>query len=218
MNIDSYIDKLSDDLKPFKPFLDLRQHWIAIGLVLVAYAVIGVVWEEPRPDFSSFLGDPWNVSELALLLVMLVFAVRAVVLYAVPDTYQQNAYPYIPRLAATALLVSLVLAAVVKQQVMAEPVEIGDCLVPVVLIGLAPGALGLLFFRHKLFANGAQMGEMLMWAGLSLSAIVLCCACNIASLSHVLLAHYAPIVGCAVLGRVVGRFWFLRSARNPLAV
>jgi hypothetical protein len=208
MNQDELINQLAGELKPFKPWP--HWHWSAFLClpILVGYGVVVLWWSELRSDWQQLLSNPYGLAETLLLVLMVLLSLRGMLLIQVPDAYQQKPYLNAPRLLLAAVCLLQLVTALMNPASWALGVDNTPCLVQLFWVGFVPSLCAAILMRQQASVQRARLGELVMWFGFAVSALLLKLSCDISSVTHLILIHYLPVLCAAAIGYGLGRVWF----------
>jgi len=210
MNQDDLINQLAGELKPYKPWPNWYWSLLLCLPILAVYGGVVLWWSELRSDWQQLLSNPYGLGETLLLVLMVLLSLRGMLLIQVPDAYQKNPYLNAPRLLLAAVCVLQLVTAVMNPATWAQDVEHIPCLVQLIWVGFVASLSAAILMRQQASVQRARLGELVMWFGFSVSALLLKLSCEINSVTHLILIHYLPVMCAAAIGYWLGRAWFNR--------
>lgn len=203
------IAALSASAKPVRPVRPGRYMALML-LALSVYAVCAQCWLEGfRPDLAVQLGRPLFLLELVLLSAMFAGAVAAAVYAMLPDAVHYRRllwWPYV----ASALMLGLVLLQLMMphdpRMVMPDiHAHTHQCTQYIAASAIIPALLVFGMLRLGATVMPARAGTLAVIAAVSVGALTLRLAEPNDQILHLLIWHYLPSLGFAVLGAIAGR-------------
>lgn len=201
---DKLISQLASDgaktTKAFSPWA-LFACWMASALasVVLVLMLLGV-----REDLDAVLYTNTFLTEVVLLLALSASAGLAAVWLSYPDMLQQDFMRYPP------LVFLAGLAAFYGHQLAIAPIDAihmrgVECTICVIAFSAMPTIFALWLMRRNASTRPRQGGAAALLAGVSLGCLGLRFCEAQASISHLIVWHYVPLLAFTLLGTYAGR-------------
>lgn len=182
--------------------LRLGRHWL---LGLLVYGIIVTLFSSTRPDLWLAMQHPLFLMEILLLLALVITSVVAAALLSFPDLYQRRGFVYVPLGLLACFAVVMLLALMADPRAAQGPGHGLGCLTCISLYAIIPGLLLLRAMARLASTHGAWAGVMAFLAAFAAGGLLLRLHEPTDAIAHVLVWHYAPMAGVALLGMLVGR-------------
>lgn len=206
-NLEELIDDLARDAGPLKPAPHpalVSLGWMAAAM---AYLALSLWISGVRPDLAQKFQEPWFVAEMAVLALIFIATSLSAAVLGFPDLHQMRKAALAPA-GFFALFVAVLFFAWRADTPPAPlPVHSIECTLSIALLALLP-AVGTFFSLRKLAStHNRWAGCVALLFSFSVGALWLRLQEANDSISHVVLWHYLPMLGIAVIGWWLGRRW-----------
>lgn len=197
------IAELADAPAPVRPARPAWQQlavWVAVS---AAYIALLVVLFGVRPDIAVKLQAPMFVAELAMLGLVIVSTGLCALLLGTPDMRQMPGLVCLPLLPLAAFMG--VLGMGLEQVAAPLPQEGLECLVCITLFSTVP-ALGIFYYlRRQASTHPKLTGAVAVLNAFSIGCFALRLSEETDAMQHLVLWHYLPMAGAALIGLGLGR-------------
>lgn len=203
--IDHLIDDLAKQPQP-RALMPWRVACIRdCGLVLLYIVALEASFFGFRPDLLTQLQAPLFLLEILALTAVLVSTIVATHLAGYPDLQQRGYWLLIPLGALASFIVIMGLALFADQPPSPSPENELNCLVEISLLALLPALLLMLKLRRMASTRQGLAGALALLAAFSCGALILRLAEETNAIAHIIVWHYLPGFGVALLGVLAGR-------------
>lgn len=203
MSEEDLIIELSQALTPYRPWPRWQLQLFVSVVFIAIYSACVVWWADPRDDWQALLTHPFanlfEYVETLLLIGLMVTALQIALILRVPDQYQIKPYLGLPRLLFLGVVLTVIVRFIFTADVRQWQLDIGPCLIQLLAAAALPAVVGYYVLRRQASVARGRLAEMLAWSALAVSALCLKLTCDITATSHVVLAHYLPIVCVAAI-------------------
>jgi len=175
--------------------------WLLVSLLSVGgmLAIFGL-----RDDLNEKLTNGFFVAEIFTLSAITISMAFAAAIYSFPDLYQRKYSLYIPPIALLAFVFSLVFAYMENANA-PLPEHSFICLFCITMFSMIP-ALWMFYLLRKQASTHLKMaGCTALLAACSIGALTLRLSEKTDSIEHLILWHYLPMVGYALIGAWLGK-------------
>lgn len=177
----------------------IAARWLAATL---AYVALLVAIAGTRPDLMLKFQSPLFMGEIALLVAIILFSSLSAALLAFPDGHQHRALAAAPLVFFLAFI-GLMLAALQRD---AGPSPHGvECLACISFYSLFPALWMFWQVRRLATTQRKRSGAIVAVTAFSIGALALRLCEPTDNIAHVVLWHYLPMIGAAVLGAAIGQ-------------
>lgn len=162
-----------------------------------------------RTDISVQFGRPLFVMELLLLAGLLIASANACVLAMYPDQYQKRYVLRLPYVFAALIACMMGFQFFMlpdPRMMMPTPLSHSiECTQFIAVASLLPAALIFILLKKGATLIPLQAGGLAIMTAWSIGALTLRLAEPIDEIYHLLVWHYIPILGFAIVGALLGR-------------
>lgn len=207
MNVNQLIDDLSKapPVKKATRPAALFLRWFVVSAVYLAVLLLtfGI-----RPDIYSKLGYTLFTYEIVSLFAMMLSIAVSAILLSYPDIYQKRWMLYMPALPVAAFLYIMFLsynAEVTRPGGYPEQGAGLECFACICLFSLVPALSLLYYLREQATTHPRLTGSLAVLASVTFGAVAFRFREETDSITHIITAHYLPLIGFAIAGVLLGR-------------
>lgn len=204
-NIDQLIGSLST--QPPRRVLAFGPRIVLDCALLTLYlAVLVLFYAEARPDLAQHLAQPLYALEVVSLYAMLLSATIATNILGYPDLGQRQGWLWAPIICFGIFAITIALALLADQPPSPPPTDEIACLIEILEFSLLPAAYCLLRLRGMATTRPKLAGATAVLAAFSTGALILRLSEETNAIDHLVVWHYLPGLGVALLGVLIGKF------------
>jgi hypothetical protein len=197
------IEKLSGELKPVRPLprAGLRALILSLWAVALSFGILRYT-HDPRADLGDAVYHKEYMLDGITILAAGILASYAAFVLAVPDTRIRTPVRVCLGL-ASALWLELILRELLGTKGMPDPAP--SCFIGLSMGMSAPFVLGMFMLMRSAAVWRGWAGYALVLSVGSFSALAMRFICPNDSAGHLLVWHFLPVIGFALLGVLVGK-------------
>jgi hypothetical protein len=202
--IDALIDTLAT--KPPQRRLAFAPR-VALDAVLVTAYVAALVlfYTGARPDLAQMVAQPLYALEAASLYALLLSTMAATHQLGYPDLRQRRGWLYLPFGLFTLFAITVAFAWLADTPPTPPPADELTCLVEILQFSLLPAAYCLFRLRGMATTRPGLAGATAALAAFSAGALILRLSEDTNAIGHLVVWHYLPALGVAILGVLIGK-------------
>lgn len=202
-NTEQFIEALSKEIKPSKTtkVLPIFLRWLS---VCVVYIVVMLYIFGLRSDLSLKFSEPLFVAEITILALMVVAMAVGATILSFPDMLQKKWILLFTPISVVAFIITLFLAYLGSTSEV-SPLHGIECLLCISMFSLLPAVWLFILLKKQASTHQQLLGSVAMLAATSLGALSLRLSEKTDSVTHLLLWHYLPMIGFALLGAWLGK-------------
>jgi len=203
-NIDQLIGALSNE--PPRRRLAFGPRMGVDCVVMTIYvAALVVFYMDARPDLVQQLAQPLYLLEVSSLYAMLLSTIIATNILGYPDLAQLQRWLFAPLGCFTLFTFTVALAWLADQPPTPPPIDELTCLIEILEFSLLPAVYILFRLRGMATTRLKLAGFTAVLAAFSTGALILRLAEETNAIGHLIVWHYLPGFGIAVLGVLIGK-------------
>jgi len=172
---------------------------VSVASVVVMLAIFGL-----RDDLREKLADGFFVAEILTLSAITISMAFAAAIYSFPDLYQRKYSLLIQPIALSSFAISLVFASMGGSNAPA-PAHDFICLFCITLFSMFPAVWMFVLLRKQATTHQKIAGCTALLAACSIGALTLRLSEKTDSIEHLILWHYLPMLGYALIGAWLGK-------------
>lgn len=207
MNVDQLINDLSK-APPVKPKVKPLALFIRWFVASAAYLTVLVFLFGIRADISAKIGNTLFTYEIASLFAVMICVAISSIILSYPDLCQKKWLLYLPALPLAAFLYIMYLSYNAEITLPGGYPRQGagiECFACICAFSFGPAFLLLRYLRKQATTHPRLTAGLAVLASLTFGAVVFRFCETTDSISHVITAHYLPLIGFATLGVVLGK-------------
>lgn len=180
---------------------------LALDYVVVTLYVAALVifYMGARPDLAQQLLRPLYALEVGSLYALLLSTLVATNILGYPDLSQKQHWLLVPPGCFLVFALTIGLAWLADQPPAAPPADELTCLIEILEFSLLPAAYSLFRLRGMATTRPKLAGVAAVLAAFSTGALVLRLAEETNAIGHLVVWHYLPGLGVAILGVLIGK-------------
>lgn len=198
------ITTLADQATPIAPArpLTLSFAWAAGSLF---YIIALLFFFGLREDLGSQLQHPLFAAEISTLAWLALAAAMSAALLSFPDQYQKQTLLWLPVIPALVFLAVLYMAWLNDNPPAPTPAHGFECLLCIVCFSSFPAAWMFYQLRRQAGIHYYISGAVSLLAACGMGCLALRLSEPVDSISHLIMWHYLPMLGFAMLGLWLGK-------------
>lgn len=189
-------------VKPAPSPWRISLRWLAF---LTFYAALIIAFTSVRPDLLTALQHPLFALEILLLAGVVISALLCAALLSFPDLHQKRLLTFVPIFFFAAFAGVMVAAWLAEPSSSHTPGKGMQCLSCISAYAVLPAFLLLRGISRLATVRGAMTGMIALLAAFAMGGLLLRLNEPTDSIAHVMVWHYAPMMGVALLGLLIGR-------------
>jgi hypothetical protein len=171
----------------------------SMASVVVMLAIFGL-----RADLAEKFTDSYFVAEIFTLMLIVISMAFAAATLSFPDNYQRKYIFFLPPISLVSFVISLGFA-YLEKPAEALPEHSFICLFCITMFSMIPAAWAFYLLRKQAPTHLKMAGSTALLAACSIGALTLRLSEKTDSIQHLVLWHYLPMVGYAIIGAWLGK-------------